>query len=183
MSRPTLSSLLASFVVLAGVVAAQGGPRQPAKITFTEHVARIIFNQCTTCRRPTAIGPFSLTNYKETRRKGKMIKRVTSMRFMPPWHPVPGHGEFQDSRRMSEADVETIAAWVDSGMAEGDPKKLPAIPKYVDGGGSAGRARSRPDDEGRLRSSCRRSRRLPQLRIAARARRGQVGIRRRGDPR
>lgn len=134
MSRPTLSSLLTSFVVLAGVVAAQGGPRQAAKITFTEHVAKIIFNQCTTCHRPAAIGPFSLTNYKETRRKGKMIKRVTSQRFMPPWHPVPGHGEFQDSRRMSEADVETIAVWVDSGMAEGDPKKLPAMPKFVDGG-------------------------------------------------
>ena len=106
---------------------------QPAVVTFSEHVAPLIFQNCTSCHRPTAIGPFALTNYKETRRKGKMIKRVTSRRFMPPWHPVPGHGEFEGSRRMSDADVATIAAWVDSGMKEGDPSKLPPMPEFVEG--------------------------------------------------
>lgn len=121
-----------SSLILAVALSAQAGPRRTL-VTFSEHVAPIIFNNCTNCHRPNAIGPFSLTNYQETRRKGRMIKRVTGKRFMPPWHPVPGHGEFKDALRMSKADIATIATWVDTGMAEGDRSKLPAMPKFIDG--------------------------------------------------
>lgn len=77
------------------------GPRM-ADVTFSEHVAPVIFHHCTSCHRPTAIAPLALTNYQETRRGGRMIKRVTGDRFMPLLHPVPGHGEFEDSRGNNE---------------------------------------------------------------------------------
>jgi hypothetical protein len=52
---------------------------------------------------------------------------------MPPWHADPHVGEFKNDRRLTEAEIETIASWVDGGAAEGNPKDLPAAPKFVEG--------------------------------------------------
>src|SRR5207249_5287455 len=52
---------------------------------------------------------------------------------MPPWHADPAHGEFANDRRLSAADKETIASWVNAGSPEGDPADLPSQPKYVEG--------------------------------------------------
>ncbi len=103
------------------------------EVTFTEHVAPIIFHNCTSCHRPGEAGPFPLRNYKEVKKRGRMIARVTRSRFMPPWHPVEGHGEFSDSMRMKQADINTIQRWVRAGMPEGDPKKLPQMPAFTEG--------------------------------------------------
>jgi hypothetical protein len=52
---------------------------------------------------------------------------------MPPWHADPNHGEFANDRRLSKADVDTIAAWVDQGAKEGNPKDLPPAPAFEEG--------------------------------------------------
>jgi hypothetical protein len=43
------------------------------------------------------------------------------------------YGDFQGSRRLSDRDVQTIAAWVDGGAKEGNPADLPAAPQFADG--------------------------------------------------
>ena len=88
-------------------------------VTFTEHIAPIVFNNCTSGHRPGQVGPFSLTNYQQVRRRAKTIRRATEKRFMPPWHPVEGHGEFTDEDRLSKAEIELIGKWVDAGTPEG----------------------------------------------------------------
>src|SRR4029453_5189518 len=40
-----------------------------------------------------------------------------------------------NERRLTAAQKETIAKWVAAGAPEGDPKDLPAAPKYADGWG------------------------------------------------
>ena len=55
--------------------------------TFTEDIADIVYNQCSTCHRPGEIGPMNLTNYEEVKNYGQTIKAVTSLRYMPPWQP------------------------------------------------------------------------------------------------
>ena len=40
-----------------------------------------------------------------------MLKRVTGDGYMPPWHPVEGHGEFLNERRLTKEETALVAAW------------------------------------------------------------------------
>jgi hypothetical protein len=51
---------------------------------------------------------------------------------MPPWKPTEGVA-FHNERRLSDRDLATLAAWVDSGMAEGNPKDAPPPRQFTDG--------------------------------------------------
>ena len=111
-------------------MALSAGARMP---TFTEDVAPIVFQNCTSCHRPGEAAPFSFTSYAEVRQHGPMIVSVTQSRYMPPWHAETGYGDFADSRRLTDAQIATLAAWVSSGMPEGNPKKLPVLPAFTQG--------------------------------------------------
>ena len=92
---PLVSAVSLSLV--CSLFSQQAPSAEAEAITFSEHVAPIIFNNCAVCHRPGQAGPFSLLNYRDARRRGTMIARVTQSGFMPPWHPVKGHGDFTDS--------------------------------------------------------------------------------------
>lgn len=105
----------------------------PAKPTFSEHIAPLVFNNCTSCHRSGQVAPFTLLNYKDTQKHAKTMLRVMESRYMPPWQPEKGHGEFRDERRLSDDQIKLFANWVNTGMPEGDPKKTPALPKFPEG--------------------------------------------------
>ena len=77
-----------------------------------------------------AAAPFELTNYANVKKRARLIAKVTEDRYMPPWHPVDGHGKFLDERRLSEVELATLKNWQKSGMAEGPADKLPEPPKF-----------------------------------------------------
>ena len=56
-------------------------------------------------------------------------------REMPPWHADPHTGQWANDRRLTEAEVKTITAWVDAGAVEGNAKDLPPAPKFTEGWG------------------------------------------------
>lgn len=101
--------------------------------TFTKDVAPIVFQNCTTCHRPGAIGPFPLTTYAEVKKRAKLVSQVTSDKTMPPWKPEAGHGEFLDARTLTPAQIATLKAWTEAGAPEGDPKDLPKLPTFKTG--------------------------------------------------
>jgi hypothetical protein len=101
--------------------------------TFSETIAPIVYANCTTCHRPGQAAPFSLITYDDVKKRGSLIAAVTHSRYMPPWHAEHGYGEFADERRLSDADIAAIAAWVKQGMPEGDPGKLPPVPQFPEG--------------------------------------------------
>ncbi len=68
--------------------------------------------------------------YTDARRWGQQIERVTQSRYMPPWLPEPGYGDFADNRRLSDADLKTIQQWAATGMAQGDLADAPRPPHY-----------------------------------------------------
>ena len=103
------------------------------EVTFTEHVAPIIFQNCTSCHRPGESGPFKLMDYNDVSKRGKLIARVTEDRIMPPWHAQKGSFKFHGDRSLSDAQITTISKWVEAGMPEGDPSKLPNMPKFITG--------------------------------------------------
>jgi thiol-disulfide isomerase/thioredoxin len=106
---------------------------QPGTVTFSADIAPLVFNHCTTCHRPGQVAPFGLLSYSDTRKHAKTMLRVIKDRYMPPWQPAPGHGDFRGERRLSSSQIALFEKWVKTGMAEGDPKKTPASPTFADG--------------------------------------------------
>ena len=103
------------------------------EITFSRDVAPILFKNCTECHRTGEAAPMSLLSYKEARPWARSIKEKVVTKEMPPWHADPHYGQFSNDRRLSQTQIDTIAAWVDQGAIEGDPKDLPTPPKFVEG--------------------------------------------------
>lgn len=101
---------------------------------FNKDIAPIIFNNCSSCHHAGGVGPFALTNYAQVKSHAQEIKTVTSERIMPPWKAQPGWGEFEDSRRLIDAQIKTISAWVDQGCREGDGN-APEVPVFKDDSG------------------------------------------------
>src|SRR6266545_5436999 len=83
----------------------------PAQVSFTEHIAPLVFSSCASCHRPGESGPFPLLTYQDVRKRAKLIQEVVEKRTMPPWHPAPGHGEFLHERRLSDAQVALVKHW------------------------------------------------------------------------
>ncbi len=104
--------------------------KKPEKITFSEHIAPIIYKNCTTCHRPGEAGPFSLLNYQDVATRGKLIKFVTQSRFMPPWPADASYSHFIDEKVLSNDEITMITTWVDAGCIKGDTTKLPKLPSF-----------------------------------------------------
>lgn len=117
----------AALLGIQGQLAAQsteGG----GGLTFSRDIAPIFQQSCQECHQPGSIAPMSLVTYQEVRRWAARIRQRVSDRIMPPWHvnPYLGIQDFKNSRALSEAEIATIAAWVDAGAPEGNPRDLPA---------------------------------------------------------
>jgi hypothetical protein len=102
-------------------------------VTFSEHIAPIVYNNCTTCHHPGESVPFTLMNYDDVKRRGKTIAAVTERRYMPPWHGASEMGHFRDERGLTDEQIRLIKTWVDNGMPSGDLDKAPKAPAYTDG--------------------------------------------------
>ena len=109
---------------------ASSGDKQ---VTFNRDVAPIFFSSCAQCHRPGEAAPFSVLSYKDVRPWARSIKEKVLTREMPPWHADPHVGQWVNDRRLTQEQVKTIAAWVDQGAKEGDPRELPPAPQFSDG--------------------------------------------------
>ncbi len=105
----------------------------PAVPTFAHDIAPIVYKNCAPCHRPGEPGPFSLLSYSDVKKHARQIVAVTQSRYMPPWPPEAGYGEFLDERRLSEAQIHTIAAWVKAGAPEGPAAEIPPLPHFTTG--------------------------------------------------
>ncbi|MGH9454653.1 MAG: tetratricopeptide repeat protein, partial [Terriglobia bacterium] len=102
-------------------------------VTFNHDIAPILFKYCAVCHSPGDSGPFNLLTYEDARRHAHQMVAVTRIRFMPPWLPAPGYGDFMGERRLTQQQIDTFRQWVEDGELQGDPKDLPAAPHYVPG--------------------------------------------------
>src|SRR5262249_21338305 len=102
-------------------------------LTFNKDVASIFFKNCAECHRPGATAPFSALTYKDARPWAKSIREKVLTGEMPPWHADPHTGQWANDRHLAQKEIETIVAWVDQGVWEGEPRDLPPQPEFVDG--------------------------------------------------
>ena len=121
-------------LLLAGRAAGTAPSQEAARpadrpVTFSKDIAPIVYEACTPCHQPDGPAPFSLITYDEVRRHAAQIAAVTARRYMPPWKPERGVGDFSGERRLSDVQLETIARWVAGGRLEGKRADLPAAPR------------------------------------------------------
>ena len=118
---------------LIAAASAFGANVAGTKLTYSKDIAPILNNRCVECHRAGEIGPMALTNYGEVRPWAKAIKERVVTRAMPPWLADAHYGEFRNDRSMPQREIDTVAAWVDGGAPEGDPKDAPAVPQFEKG--------------------------------------------------
>jgi hypothetical protein len=99
---------------------------QTSGVTFNKDVLPILQSNCQVCHRPGGIAPMSLMTFQNTRPWAKAIKAKVVSRQMPPWFADPLHGEFRNAPKLTEANIQTLAAWADTGALEGDAGDKPA---------------------------------------------------------
>src|ERR1700693_5220963 len=121
---------------MAGVSTPDPAPipvTKASNLTFNKDVAPIVQQHCQTCHRPGEGTPFSMLTYEDARPWATAMKRMVVSRAMPPWFE-DGHTEkFENNRSLTQAQIDTIAAWVDAGAPKGNPKDLPPPIDFVKG--------------------------------------------------
>jgi mono/diheme cytochrome c family protein len=140
--RDALDQVLASDRVAVPATTAPGCELAFAKepvvpdarpITYHDQVARILQDNCVECHRAGGAGPFALDGFKHAKSKGGMIRLMVSERLMPPWYAADGGGPWENERKLSEEERQTLLDWLAQGTPEGDPLDAPAPREWKDG--------------------------------------------------
>jgi tetratricopeptide (TPR) repeat protein len=118
---------------LLAVLALAACAAQAEPITFYQHIAPIVYQSCAPCHRPGEPGPFPLLTYADVRKHGQQIVSVIQRRYMPPWLPEAGYGDFQEERRLTDEQIRTIEEWVRQGGPAGSQADAPPLPPFVPG--------------------------------------------------
>ena len=103
------------------------------EITFSEHIAPIIYNNCTSCHRSGEIAPMSLASYEEVKPWAAMIQYVTGIKYMPPWTPDRSYSTFVGEKGLSDEEIALIRRWAEAGAPQGNPALEPSLPNFPDG--------------------------------------------------
>jgi len=109
------------------------GAAQAQTVTFSQHIAPLIYTHCTPCHRTGEVAPFPLTSYNEVVSHAQTIKFVTGTRYMPPWKPDPSYKHYLDENTLTDAEIQQIRTWVDTGTPQGNPAQTPPLPTFPSG--------------------------------------------------
>src|SRR5438034_8139677 len=120
---------IAVVILLTGVCLSLSSVALAAdSVTFAKDVAPILQEKCQECHHAGSMAPMSLVTYEEARPWAKAIRDRVTTRQMPPWHidTTVGVTHFKNDMSLTQAQINTIAAWVDQGALLGNPKEMPA---------------------------------------------------------
>ena len=101
--------------------------------TFYRDVLPILQERCQNCHRAGEIGPMPLGTYTEARPWAKAIRQAVVTRKMPPWNADGPHGKFRNDPSLSQAEIDTLVAWVDGDAREGNAADAPPARSFTEG--------------------------------------------------
>lgn len=134
-------SLIGLGVALAtsSTVQTQSAPpsaQSAASVTFTKDVASIMQQHCVVCHRPGEAGPMPLRTFEEVRPWARSIKAKVQSREMPPWFVDRSIGikEYENDPSLTDAEIATIAKWVDAGAPQGNLADMPPQRQFASPG-------------------------------------------------
>jgi len=128
-----LMPVLRFIVVAVNAAVCAAAATSSSAVTFYKDVLPILQTRCQDCHRPGEVAPMSLITYQNVRPWAKSIREVVLTKKMPPWFADPHYGKFSNDRSLSQAEIDTIVAWVDGGAKEGNPKDAPPPRRFVEG--------------------------------------------------
>jgi hypothetical protein len=99
--------------------------------TWAEHIAPILYGNCTSCHHLGGLAPNPLMTYGEAFNNRYLMKAYIESGYMPPWPPDPGYKHLAHERVISAADKDKISQWVLGGAPEGNSANAPAQPLYA----------------------------------------------------
>src|SRR5947207_976114 len=111
--------------IVLGLISVTASAATAATPTFAKDVAPILYRNCVECHRPNAMAPMALITYDDARPWARAVKQKVVAREMPPWGADPAIGKFSNDVSLKQAEIDTIAAWVDAGAPQGSPEDLP----------------------------------------------------------
>lgn len=129
MPRTRVGAIVTTACVMMAGACSRPAPA-PVSVTFNKDVAPIVFANCASCHRPGGDAPFSLMTYADAAKHAKAIGEETLERHMPPWLPEPGDFPIAGVRRISQAQIDTIQRWANTGAVEGATGDLPKPPVF-----------------------------------------------------
>ena len=126
-------TLAATILLIPLVASAQAPAAGETDVTFTRDVVPILQRSCQVCHRQGEMAPMSLVTYQEVRPWARAIKSKVVNRLMPPWHidKTIGIQKFKNDSSLSDAEIATIATWVDSGAPMGDAADMPPAAEFA----------------------------------------------------
>lgn len=132
------NTLIKSLLIISILIlffSCQSGNKNSASIdhpNFSEHIAPLIFKNCSPCHRPGSAAPFDLLTYKDAKRHARTIELTVSSRVMPPWPADPEYVHFRDEKVLSSNEIQLFKKWIEEDCPEGDPSFLPSSPFFPD---------------------------------------------------
>jgi hypothetical protein len=117
---------LTAFLVIV-IAACQNTAQLPSAnepVLFAEHIAPIIYENCSKCHNQDGAAPFSLISYDDIASKAKLIAYVTANRLMPPWPADPTYTHFANETYLTDEQIQLIKRWAEEGSLPGDTAAL-----------------------------------------------------------
>jgi hypothetical protein len=133
MARFLVFVLLTAMAVLGAETPPSSVSPDQAPVTFNKDVLPVLQRNCQSCHRPDGIAPMSFLTYSGTRPWAKAIKAKVLNREMPPWFADSNYAKLRNAPRLTQADIDTLVAWADTGSAEGGSVDRPSDVHWVEG--------------------------------------------------
>ncbi len=102
-------------------------------INWATDVAPILYEHCVKCHRDGGLGGFSLIGFDNAFSNSEAIQTETQAKRMPPWKADPTYRRYAHENRLTDAQIQTIADWVQGGTPMGDISQAPPVPTFVQG--------------------------------------------------
>ncbi len=132
LKRCTLSIVaILGFALMATPAVAQ------ESVTYYKDVLPILQDNCQACHRESGynisglVAPMAFMSYEDTRPWARAIKSKVESREMPPWFATAPTGIWENERRLTDGQIQTIATWVDAGAPAGDQADAPPPKQFA----------------------------------------------------
>ena len=132
------ASVVALFLVPFVAAPAMAENEGDGSETYYKDVLPILQENCQTCHREAGLNlsgllaPMPLMNYEQTRPWARSIARKVETREMPPWFASAPLGVFENERRLTDGEIQTILSWVEAGAPAGDRADAPPAKMFAE---------------------------------------------------
>ncbi len=92
-----------------------------AALTFHRDIKPLLDEKCNQCHLEGGVAPFPLETYAQVQPLLGVIRQSVEDGSMPPWQPDDACAPLEGNLSLSGEQRSKLLAWLDDGMAEGDP--------------------------------------------------------------